>query len=937
MNYFKKISVAVFMLPLSIMAQDLDFSAKIPFDPNVKTGVLPNGLTYFIRKNAKPEKKVDLRLIIKAGSILETDEQQGLAHFMEHMCFNGTKRFPKNKLVDYLQSIGVKFGQHLNAYTSFDETVYFLPIPADSPEKIENGFNIIEDWAFNTTLTPEEVDKERGVVLEEYRLGLGADKRMMGRFMPKMMYNSQYAHRLPIGQKQVLENFTYDKLSSFYKDWYRPNLMAVIVVGDIDVLEMEKKIMAHFSQYKNPKNEKPRKQFEVPNHKETFIAIESDKEATSSDVQLLYKDLDTPKSKVTIKDLKSEMIEGLFTSMINARLDEYANSNTPPFLYGFSYHGSTYARTKKAYQSMAMSSDNKQLDALKVLVDENNRVKKFGFKQAELDRAKAEILTFTEKQFKEKDKQNSEMFVNELQSYFLENEPTPGIEWSYNFISKILPTITIEEINGEISKLIREENRVVILTSPEKESIKKPTEKEVLAVINSDASSIKDYEDKAVASSLLRNPIKEGSIINKSSNDKIGVKTFQLSNGAVVKYKKTDFKNEEILFEAVSFGGSNLYSNEDFKKVNWANSGLAEAGFSGLKTNDITKFMTGKIGYVTPYISTITEGLRGSTTPKDFEYMLQMMYAYFTDLNYDTEAFEAYKQKQNSMFANLASQPNFYFSQEFYSHLNQNIPRFLGLVPLEKDWTYTDYKLAYEKYKERFANAGDFEFYFVGNIDEVQFENLVKKYIASLPSTSTKETSIDLGYRMIKGDVKKVVNKGTDPKSNVTILINGETKYDANEVLPMQFLGEILNIKLTEKLREAESGVYTVRSNGSVSKVPYGSFSFSISFPCGPENAEKLTQSALAEMEKLVANGPEEKDVLKVKETNLLDYKKNSKENKYWMSNFTKSFTNSGNLEDILKYEENVNAVTAKQIQEVAKKYLTQAKKIGVLLPEATK
>lgn len=934
MNYFRKFSVALLVFPLSMMAQELDLNAKIPFDSNVRTGVLPNGLTYFIRKNAKPEKKVDLRLIIKAGSILETDAQQGLAHFMEHMCFNGTKRFPKNKLVDYLQSIGVKFGQHLNAYTSFDETVYFLPIPADSPEKIENGFNIIEDWAFNTTLTPEEIDKERGVVLEEYRLGLGADKRMMGRFMPKMMYNSQYAHRLPIGQKEILENFTYDKLTNFYKDWYRPNLMAVIVVGDIDVNEMEKKIKDHFSSYKNPKNEKARKQFDVPNHKETFIAIESDKEATSSNVQLMYKDLDTPKKSVTIKDLKSEIIEGLFTQMLNARLDEYANSNTPPFLYGFSYHGETFAKTKKAYQSVAMSQDNKQLEALKVLVDENNRVKKYGFKPAELERAKAEILAMTEKQFKEKDKQNSEMYVNELQSYFLNNESVPGTEWSFNFISKILPTIKIEDVNAEISKLIRDENRVVILTSPEKDGIKKPSESEVLAVINNDASAIKDYEDKAVAASLLRNTIKEGTIVKKSFNDKVGIHTFELSNGAIVKYKKTDFKNEEILFEAVSFGGSNLYSNEDFKKVNWANNGLTEAGFSGLKTNDITKFMTGKIANVTPYIGGMTEGLRGSTTPKDVEYMLQMMYAYFTDLNYDAEAFEAYKQKQNSMFANMASQPSFYFSQEFYTYLNQNNPRFLGLVPMEKEWAYTDYKLAYEKYKERFANAGDFEFYFVGNIDEAQFENLVKKYIASLPSSKTKETFKDLGYRMIKGDVKKVVNKGTDPKSNVTIMISGESPYDANEVLPMQFLGEILNIKLTEKLREAESGVYTVRSSGTVGKVPYGSFNFNVSFPCGPDNAEKLTQSALQEMEKLIQNGPDEKDVLKVKETNLLDYKKNSKENRYWMTNFTKTFTNSGNIEDILSYEEKVNGVTAKQIQEVAKKYLTKEKKIGVLMPE---
>lgn len=338
MKQFTKTLFFLLALPVSMVAQELKGDALIPFDSSVRTGKLENGLTYYIKKNGKPENKVDLRLVINAGSILENDDQQGLAHFMEHMCFNGTKRFPKNKLVDYLQSIGVKFGQHLNAYTSFDETVYFLPIPSDDPEKLEKGFQIIEDWAFNAVLTPEEIDKERGVVLEEYRIGLGADKRMLGRYMPKMMYNSHYANRLPIGKKEILENFTHDKLVSFYKDWYRPNLMSVIVVGDIDVDAMEKKVKDHFSSYQNPKNERPRKGYELPNHKETFIAVESDKEASSAQVQLMYKDYDAPKPMVTITDYKKEITEGLFSTMLNNRLDELTNSPTPPFTFGYSYH-----------------------------------------------------------------------------------------------------------------------------------------------------------------------------------------------------------------------------------------------------------------------------------------------------------------------------------------------------------------------------------------------------------------------------------------------------------------------------------------------------------------------------------------------------------------------------------------------------------------------
>lgn len=934
MKQILKSALVLLLFPVANFAQDLKDTDAIPFDADVRKGTLKNGLTYYIRKNAKPENKVDLRLVINAGSVLENDDQQGLAHFMEHMCFNGTKRFPKNQLVDYLQSIGVKFGQHLNAYTSFDETVYFLPIPSDNPEKLEKGFQIIEDWAFNANLTPEEVDKERGVVLEEYRLGLGADKRMEDRYIPKMMYKSQYANRLPIGKKEVLENFTYDKLASFYKDWYRPNLMAVIVVGDIDVAAMEQKIKDHFEKYENPKNEKPRKTFEVPNHKETFIAIESDKEASQTQVQLLYKDYGVRKPEKTIKDIKEYTVEGLFATMLNNRLNELTNSANPPFTYGFTYHGGTFARDKEAFQSFAMIDEKKQLEALKVLVSENERVKKFGFTAGEFERAKSEILSRTENQYKDKDKTNSENFVWECQTNFLEQSPMPGIVWEYNNIQKILASITLEQVNGFIKDFIKTDNRVVVITSPEKEGLKKVTEKEVLAAITINPNELKPYEDKAVASSLLRNPVKAGTVVKKETNDKIGATTLTLSNGAKVTYKKTDFKNDEILLEAVSFGGTNLYSNDELKKTQFANGGLVEAGFSGLDQNDIDKFMAGKIANVMPYISNTTEGFRGSTTPKDLEYAFQMLHAYFTDLNFNTDAFEGYKQKQSNFTENLISQPNFYFQQEFYTYLNKENPRWNGLVPTAEKWAETDYKLAYAKYKERFANAGDFEFFFVGNVDDAAMEDFAKKYIASLPSNNTKETAKDLGYRFLKGDIKKVINKGKDPKSNVTIMFYGDAPYDANEAYQLKAAGDILNIKLTEVIREQESGVYTISSRGSMGKVPYGSYSFTISFPCGPENAEKLTTASLAELNKIIANGPTQADVDKFKQAELLEYKKQLKENRYWMSNFTRSFTNGSKPEEILDLEAKINGVTAKQVQDIAKKYLAKEKTIGILMPE---
>jgi zinc protease len=932
----KNIRLWMFLVaaPLLASAQDLKGSDVVPFDPAVRTGKLPNGLTYYIRKNPKPENKVDLRLVINAGSILENDDQQGLAHFMEHMCFNGTKRFPKNALVDYLQSIGVKFGQHLNAYTSFDETVYFLPIPSDNPEKLEKGFQVIEDWAFNAVLTPEEIDKERGVVLEEYRIGLGAEKRMMKQFMPKMMYQSHYADRLPIGQKEILENFTYDKITSFYKDWYRPDLMAVIVVGDIDVDAMEKKVKDHFASYQNPKNEKPRKIYDVPNHQQTLVAVESDKEASSSRVQLIYKDYKEPKKVVNVDDVKRGINEGLFSVMINNRLTELTNAPNPPFTFGYSYHGGTYARTKEAYQSFAMVSEDKQLDALKVLVEENERVRKFGFTQGELDRAKSEFLAMIESQYNDRDKSESENFVSEYQGHFLEATPVPGIAWTYKAFQELLPKTSLEEINKLVKEYVKPDNRVVILTGPEKAGLVKPTEQQVLDILNTSGDNLTAYQDSELATSLLRNEVKPGKVTKKETNAKLGTTTLTLSNGAKVTYKKTDFKNDEVLMEAVSFGGTNKFSNADYKKVQFATNALTEAGFSGLKLNDINKYMTGKIASVYPYIGTTTEGLSGNATPKDLEYLFQMTYAYFTDLNLDKEAFETYKQKQSAFYKNLSSQPNFYFQQEFYGFLYKDNPRFNGLIPNDKTWAETDYELAYNKYKERFANAADFEFFFVGNIDDKLFEQYAAKYIGALPATGKKETANDLGYRLAKGDIKRIVNKGADPKSNVNIMFYGDTKYDAKEAVALQALGEILTIKLTEELRENESGVYGIRAGGNMGKVPYGSYNFNISFPCGPDNAEKLTANALRELQKIIDNGPDAKDLVKYKEAELLDYKKDIKDNNFWLGYFEKSFINGTNAEEIFAIEKKVNDVTAKQVQDVAKKYLTKDKTIGILMPE---
>lgn len=910
-------------------------TSEIPVDPNVKIGKLDNGLTYYIRNNGKPEDKLELRLAINAGSILEEDNQQGLAHFMEHMNFNGTKNFQKNELVDYLQSIGVKFGADLNAYTSFDETVYILPIPSDDPEKLNKGFQILEDWAHNASMTEEAIDGERGVVLEEYRLGLGPDKRMMQVYLPKLMHNSRYAERLPIGKEEVIENADYETIRQYYRDWYRPDLMAVVAVGDLDVEQIEKKIKEHFSKLEPVENPRERKEYGLPNHEETFVAIASDKEAPFSRVQVYYKDRKEAEEVTSVDDYREQLVESLFSTMINNRLDELRNKPNPPFTFGYSYHGGTFARSKEAYQSTAMTGEGQQMEALRALLEENERVKRYGFTASELERAKKEYLARLEQQYKNRDKEESGRIVNRYVSHFLDKNPIPGVEWQYEFAQESLPQIQLEEVNSLINNFLHEDNRVVILTGPEKEGLQQVKKEEVLALLDEvKKAELEKYAEEELRDDLLTQAPKAGSIVKEENNEKVGVKTLTLSNGAKVVYKKTDFKNDEVLFSAYSPGGTSLLPDEVYHKTALASNGLSEAGIADLSKNDLSKMMSGKIVSVRPQISSYSEGFSGSASPKDLETLFQMVHLYFTDLNKDQEAYDSYVAKQKGFLGNLMSNPNFYFQNELGKLRNEGNPRYIGFPTPEK-YDEQDYDLAYEKYQERFANAGDFTFYFVGNINENQLKQFATTYLASLPSQGQQEEFEVPEFRPDNSYQKEVVYKGADPKSQVLMRWTGETSYDKSEDLAIQALGEILSIKLVEELREAEGGVYGVGARGNLSKIPYGSYSFSISFPCGPENVEKLTQAALAEVAEIRENGPTEKDLAKIKETYLVEHKEEVKENKFWIQQLETADVEGRNIQEITQFEEKVNSLTAEQIQDAAEKYLTDDYLLGILMPES--
>ncbi len=912
--------------------------SSIPIDSLVRKGKLSNGLTYYIRKNSIPEQKVELRLVVNAGSILEDTNQLGLAHFIEHMNFNGSKNFDKNQLVDYLQSIGVKFGAHLNAYTSFDETVYILPIPSDNEEKLEKGFLILEDWAFNASLTDEEIDKERGVVLEEYRLGLGADKRMLSRYLPKLLYNSRYSNRLPIGTKEVLENFSYEDLRSFYKDWYRPDLMSVIAVGDVDVSVLEEKIKTHFGKYKVEKNAKERKIYNAPNHKETFVAVEQDIEASRSVVQVYYKDPILSKKITDESGYNETLVNSLFSIMINNRFDELRNMEDPPFIFGGSSYGRSWSRNNKVYRCYAMTDDKSQLKALRALLTENERALRFGFQKGELERAKLSLSNRYERAFKERNKNKSSSYAGEYIRNFLKGEIIPGIAWEHGIVQKYLPQITLENCNRLLSEYIHDDNRVVVFTGPKNKDIPNITETEIVQVLSEvKTQDLQPYNDGMVNVDLMRGvELKKGFIVSESFDSINKVTSFELNNGVKIRYKKTDFKDNKILFKAFSYGGTSLYSDEEYIKTDLANSALTEAGLNGFSKTELKKILTGKGASVTPSINNLSESMHGSATPKDLETLFQLTYLYFTKLNNDPKSYRSHSAKMKAYLKNALSEPRTYFSVETNAFLNRENSRYIGF-PTDDIWKNTDYDLALKKYRERFSNAGDFYFYFVGALDPEVLKQFSALYLGSLPSNKIRENYRDNGNRPLYGDMEKLVYKGSDPKSLVKIKFRGETVYNAKEDYYLECLGEVLSIKLIEKLREEESGVYGVSASGGMSRHPYGTYYFSINFPCGPEKVDFLKTKALEELQKIIDFGPDAKDLAKIKETQRLEHKEQLKTNSFWINRIKNSDFNKENLKSTESKNLQIDNLTSKNIQDIAKKYAIKNKFVAILNPVTVK
>jgi zinc protease len=906
---------------------------KLPRDPKVKVGKLVNGLTYYIRQNKKPEQKVELRLVVNAGSVLEDEDQQGLAHLSEHMAFRGTTHFKKNDLISFLQSIGVTFGNDLNAYTGFDETVYILPIPTDKPGNLDKGFQILEDWAHNVTDKDEDIDAERPVVLEESRLGKGADDRMFRKIYPVLFEGSKYADRLPIGIDSIVKNSKYESLRRFYKEWYRPDLMAVIVVGDIEPVIAEALIQKYFNGLVNPSKERERQNIPVPAYSKSNALIVTDKEATNYVIQVNYSAIPNPED-VTLNGYKKDIVKNIFITLLNQRLRELTQKENPPFVYAGA-NFSSYARNYEAFNAEIGVGTGNALTSIEVFTTEVERVKKYGFTQAELDRVKKTFLSQMDVMYNEKDKTESANYAEEYIRNFLTQEPIPGIEKEHEYYKKLLPQISLSDVNAFADILKQNSNKLITLTGPEpKQTL--PTGDALLSKVNEvENGVINPYEEKVLATSLLTTIPKAGKIISTTNNNLLGTTELMLSNGVSVTLKQTDFKNDQILMSAIRPGGKNNYSLKDKYNADYATAVVGTMGVGKFSPDDLQKLLAGKTATASPVFSGTTEGVNGSSSIKDAETMLQLMYLYFTSPRKDVALFNSYVQKNKSQLAFIGANPQVAFIDTLYKVMFNNNP--LASVPIPKSENFDKINVdrALQIYKERFGNAYGMHFTFVGSFKEDQLKPLIEKYIASLPSVYKKFNYADNKVRPIKGKVNVNVYKGTEQKSLSLVLYHGEITYSYDLELKAAAISEILNIRIIEELREKIQGIYSGGISAQYEKIPYSNYSFVLQLPSGPEKVDTLLFAAKKEIEDLKKFGPSQQNLDKVKQQFLQQHKVNIKDNNYWLGKLQNIAFPGSDPKYFLNYEKYINALTVKSLQDAANLLLNGSNVItAILRPE---
>ncbi|MDD7888091.1 pitrilysin family protein [Flavivirga sp. 57AJ16] len=932
-----KISI-IFFLWLSafnIIAQshEFDLDKEIPIDPTVKVGKLSNGLTYYIKHNAKPENKAELRLVLNAGSILEGEDQLGLAHFIEHMAFNGTKNFEKNELIDYLQSIGIEFGADLNAHTGFDETVYKLSVPTEDKTIFNTSLQVLRDWADGITFDHEEIDNERGVVAEELRARSGANMRMYYQSIPVITNNSRYAKRAPIGTLDVIMNSKYGALKRYYKDWYRPGLMALVLVGDFDVADTEAKIKKIFSGIEPVKKPKERTYYTIPENIEPTVTVITDKEAKGVKVSIYHKQ--QKREVVTLEDYKKEVLQKLYTGMLRQRLSEVELEPDAPFLSATAGIGK-FLGNMDSYYLRAILKEDKVSQGIEALLEESERAKRYGFTVSELERYKALLLNNANIYRKEEGKIPNTYYVEQYTDHFTDNDPIPGEEFIYSYYKNILPNMTVDEVNKISKEWVKDNNIAIVINAIDKEGLKLPTEKEVLKIVSE--SKIKEvdfYKDTLSSAELMNKKPGPGKITNTAYNKETDVTTWTFSNGVTVIAKPTQFQNDLISMSGFRPGGSSKAPDSLYVSARSAGNIIGASGINNISEIDLKKLNMGKTVKVTPYINFYDELFSGSSAFADLERMLQMVHLYFTKPNKDKNVFNAYKERLKSTYKDQDNSPGAFFEKKKSEVMTHN---HLRGIPLTEQQIEKELKLdeVYNFYKNRFSSANGFTFIFVGSFEIPALKNFAAQYLGSLPSNLQEKSSWDdIGLRRPKGVIKKTFKKGMDDKSKVVMNFTGELDYSPEKRKELMLLAKLLKIKLTEELREKMAGVYGVRVSGFASDRPYHWYRMSVEFTCAPENVEKLIEKVLEEIEKIKAKGALKADLNKIKEAELANTRDQLKLNGYWVSKLKTAHEFGLGYDAILDYETGINKMTSEDFQKFANTYFNMDNYVElILIPE---
>ena len=895
-----------------------DLNKKLPLDPKVKYGKLENGLTYYVRENAEPKNRAQLLLAINAGSIFEDDDQKGLAHMCEHMAFNGTKNFPKHELIEYLESIGMKFGSDINAYTSFDETVYMLEVPLDNPEFMDKGLQVIADWAANVSYEDEEIEAERGIIFEEWRVGTGATQRINKQIFPYYLYNSKYAERMPIGDTAVFMQCSPQKLRDFYKDWYRPSLQAVIIVGDFDGDKIVEQVKAKFSALEVRENPRSAVYPEIPDHEETLIKVVTDKEQPYSIVRFLIKHTIEP--FVSYGDYKDYLKEIIFEGMVNQRFKEITMKPDAPFGYAANGYSHLFG-TRDAYNLFALAKGDKIKETASALFSELQNIKQNGFTQSEFELQKKSSLKSVEKVYSERNKQKSQGLAFELKSHFdITQSAVPGIELEYELYQKLIPEITLEEVNALVTKWLTDKNMVLTVSAPEKEGLVMPTEDELRKMLDEVKNmKFEAKKEETLNKSLLSKVPKAGKIKKTETNKLLGTTSFYLANGAKVVIKPTDFKDDEIMLEAYSWGGYSLYSLEDNFSAREAASIIANSGLAQLNNVEFSKYKALLNANVSPVINMYSEGFRGSSSVNDFDKMLELIYGYFTDPRNDKDAFDAYINQTKSFIENRSSDPRSVFREGLMASLNGNSP-YLAALTVE-NISKIDYNRVLDIYKERFANPSEFTFIFTGNIDAEKAKPIITKYLGSIKGKKAKENYKDLGIRYPEKSVRKEVYKGESPKSMAYMFFPSTFNNLLADKILLQAVADVFTDKLLKKVREEESLTYSISASPSTKYYPVLESGIGVYYSSAPENIDTITAMILDIVKEIQTNISDD-DVTKSIEKAKRAYETKIRQNNYWSTQIALNEKIGSNTEFVNLFDEAVAKITKEGIQNAAIKYL---------------